>query len=119
MANLDEWGTVFGEAFRKGVGPGEIIDGDEDKINFTVKSYVTGKYVNATLWANSHGHIEVRQGDPVLINGKIKKKPKEQGDGFWVNLSISKIAVIPMDSGVDTRTSNGENAEGDDEPDVL
>lgn len=117
MANLNEYGTVFGEAFRKGVGQNEVIDGDGDKTNFTVKSYVTGKYVSATLWANSHGHIEVRQGDPVLINGKITKKRQEQGDGFWVNLSISKIAVIPMDVGV--RDDQPAEGKSDDEPDVL
>lgn len=119
MANLDEYKTVIGEAFKKGVGRGEIIEGDADKVNFTVKSDRNDAYINCTLWKSSHGHIEIHQGDGVRANGKVTKRKKDQGEGFWVNLSIKSICVFPMDPGVDDRDSNNESAAGDDEPDVL
>lgn len=110
--NLDEYATVIGEAFK--IVPNE----DKGLTNFTVKSYVSGKYINATLWDNSHKHIKLENGDAVIVNGKLKKTPKKEGDGFWLNLSVSKIAVIPLDGGI--RNFDDSPAESDgDEPDVL
>ena len=111
MANLDEWKTVIGEAFK-------ISRPDaDDKTNFTVKSYVSGKYVNCTLWDSSHAHVKLQNGDCVVVNGTVKTTPKKDGDGFWVNLSVGRIGIIPMDAGVrdDAPSSDGES----DEVDVL
>lgn len=111
MANLDEWATVIGEAFK-------ITRPDaDDKTNFTVKSYVTGKYINCTLWDNSHGHVELANGDCVVVNGKLKRTPKKDGDGHWINLNVSKIGRIPLDAGV--RDDEPTQGKSDDEPDVL
>lgn len=111
MANLDDWKTVLGEAFK-------IVEQD-DKVNFTVRSYQSGAYINCTLWKNSHGHVKLSNGDAVVVNGKFHKTPKKDGDGDWLNLSVKRIGVIPMDSGVDDRVQNTTERPVDDEVDVL
>lgn len=112
MANTDQFKTVIGEAF--GIKPADKVEAR----NFAVRSFVTGNIVNCTIWDNSHGHVKIANGDPVIVNGKLNSTPKKDGEGHWVNLNVSRIAVIPMDAGV--RTDAPGNAESDtDEPDVL
>jgi hypothetical protein len=113
MGNLDTYKTVIGEAFN--IKPADKVAAR----NFAVRSYISANIVNCTLWDNSHGHVEIANGDPVIVNGKIKTEPKKDGDGNWVNLSVGRIAVIPMDAGVDTRTETVKSNAAEDEPDVL
>lgn len=109
--NTAQYATVIGEAFN-------IKRHNDDKTNFAVKSFVTGNITNCTLWDSSHAHVKLENGDCVIVNGKIKKTPKSDGDGFWINLSASRIGIIPMDSGerVDAPVGAGVS---DDAPDVM
>jgi hypothetical protein len=113
MANLDQFKTVIGEAFK--------IEELEDKIKFTVRSYISNAYINCTLWRNSHDHWvgELENGDAVIVNGKYTTPPKKDGDGHWHNLSVKRIGKVPMDAGVDDRETATVSASSDDEPDVL
>lgn len=110
--NTSQYKSVFGEAFN--------IRPQDDKTNFAVRSYISNNIVNCTLWHSSHSHVDLTNGDVVVVNGKIKHTPKKDGDGHWVNLSVGRIAVIPMDAGLDTRNEPAASVgASDDEPDVL
>lgn len=112
MANTDQYSTVIGEAFA--IKPADKVEAR----NFAVRSFVTGNIVNCTIWDSSHAHIELANGDCVIVNGKVNKTPKKDGDGHWVNLNVGKIGLIPLDAGV--RTDSPAKGETDtDEPDVL
>lgn len=111
--NLNTYKSIFGEAFNI-----KQADGVEAR-NFAVRSFVTGNVVNCTLWDSSHSHIDLVNGDVVVVNGKIKTTPKKDGDGVWVNLSVGKIALIPMDAGTRDDAPAKTAAASDDEPDVL
>lgn len=113
--NVHEFGTVLGEAFSiKRPNEGQA----DDKTYFTVKSWVSGKFVSCTLWDSSHGHIQLENGMGVVVHGKVQKK--QSGDKVYTNMSVSSIGLIPMDKGVrsDAPKSSGEGS-SDDEPDVL
>lgn len=109
----EDYKTVIGEAFN--IKPADKIEGR----NFAVRSFVTGNIVNCTLWDSSHSHVEIENGDPVIVNGKVKLTPKKDGDGQWVNLNVGKIAIIPMDAGTRDDSPATAVAASDDEPDVL
>lgn len=110
--NLTVWKSFIGEAFN--VKRPE--QGEDDKTYFTLKTLTKSTFINCTLWDNSHGHVEVNKGDMVIVNGKFKKKAKSDGDGFWYNLSVTRIAVIPMDDGVDDRDGYEDDGEEDEAP---
>jgi hypothetical protein len=116
MADDKKYKTVQGEAFN--VKQSDKIDAR----TFAVRRDHDGMIANGTLWDNSHGHVELKDGDGVRINGKYTRAPKQNGDGFWHNISVSRIGVIPMDSGVRNENEGGsddENEASGDEPDVL
>ena len=110
--------TVLGEAFK--IRRPE--SGEDDKTYFTVKSLLTQKYISCTLWDNSHGkwleeNPAFTNGVIVLVNGKVKTKVVD--DKTFINMSVSRIGLIPMDAGVDTRDSDGEGEQAAAEEDVI
>lgn len=72
--------------------------------------------VSATLWP-SHEHIEVGEGDFVVLEGKFSqnKGTNQQGDSVtYNNLSVTGILVLgALDSGQEVETVNTESG---DEP---
>lgn len=103
--------TIIGEAFK--IKRPE--SGEDDKTYFTVKSFVTGKYISCTLWDNSHSawleaHPEFVNGVAVIVNGSVKSKTVD--DKTYINLSVGRIGTIPMDEGIDTR----EGSDSEDNP---
>ena len=114
MADKPDYKTVWGEAF--GIKQSDKIEAR----TFAVRRVQDDMIANCTLWDNSHGHIVLENGDPVVVNGKYTRVKKQQGDGFWHNISVGRIAVLPMDAGIrdDTPTKSDEDEAGD-EPDVL
>lgn len=108
MADDKVYKTVIGEAFKIR----RPDSGEDDKTYFTVKSFVTGKYISCTLWDNSHADWldknGLENGDAVIVNGTVKVKTVD--DKQFINMSIGRIGKIPMDSGVDTRESGSGNS---------
>lgn len=115
--NTDNWQTVMGEGFK--VKRPE--KGADDKTWFTVKSFKTGKFLSCTLWDNSHGHLtdQLNDGMVVIVNGKIKAVPSTTGGDPFLNMNVSRIAIIAMDAGVDDRESTNDGGSSDDEPDLI
>jgi hypothetical protein len=116
--NLDDFQTVFGVVIK--ITPNE----DKGLTNFTVKSYSSGAFVNCTLWHNRYPELPFEKFDTVFVNGPVKREAKKQGDGFWINLNVKRIGIIPMETGVDDRveagsTSNSSGGDAGDAPDVL
>ena len=77
--------------------------------------------VSATIWS-SHEHVEVEEGDVVVLEGKFERNRGTNKDGESVtynNLSVSKIAVLgTADAGVREETSSRRTSEpADDEDD--
>jgi hypothetical protein len=72
--------------------------------------------IRATLWP-SHDHVELEQGDAVLIEGKftVNKKEKDGETVTYFNLSVSNIFNFgPGDRGVREETTNGGSNDVDD-----
>jgi hypothetical protein len=111
MASTDTYVDIHGPAFEVKKAGGKV-----EGRYFTVKTYSKGTYLSCTLWDNKHAHVELNNGDIVSVNGKLTKSNKDGKE--YLNVSVYRIAVTPMDSGVDDRvpTANGDSS---DEPDVL
>lgn len=120
MAEKKEYRTVMGIVQfepREGEAAGQPVR------NITVRQNGFGKYavrVSATLWP-SHAHVEVEEGDVVILEGAYKAnqgKDKDDNPVTYHNLSVSRIAVLgKADGGAQPGTTNTPSSSASDDDD--
>lgn len=74
--------------------------------------------VSATLWP-SHSHVEVNEGDVVVMEGTFDRRETTGDDGakrVFNNLSVSRILVLgASDAGERTAVENAVSDDADDD----
>ena len=93
----------------------------QDKRYLGIRSLATGKIVNVTVWDNSHGHVEIEEGDLVYAAGKFSRNEGSDGQ-MYNNISAYEIAVISTDKGKrkdDEGSSSASDDDDDDAPGVM
>ena len=118
MAAEKQYRTVMGIVQFE---PREGEAGDKPVRNITVRQTgfgPTAVRVSATLWP-SHAHVEVEEGDVVVIEGAYTANKTKKQDGSPVtyhNLSVNRIAVLgKSDAGAQAGTVNTEADEVDED----